>query len=414
MIKQLRRRFVLSITLSAFALLAVVVGSINFFNIVNIDRRTTELLDYICENDGVFHSSQEDFDPLDFINPLGGIIYYSETQYITRFFYVEFDENNEVCSINTQNIAAVDDETAIEYAKKALASGRTDGYGESNYKYKILRLGTYTRICFLDVSEALTYISSMIIISVVVSWIFFILLFVVILFASKRFIRPVEQNSLKQKQFIADAGHELKTPLAIISANTEVLEMTCGENDWTSSIRKQTGRMAGLVNNMLALAKMEERVDKKSFTSFSLSEIVENTADSFAVIAEQGGKKIKLSVWPGITLNGDEKSISELVTILVDNAVKYARVGTVVDIRLSRKNKSIIFETENFLINNEALDTERLFDRFYRADKSRSRETGGYGIGLSIAKAVAEKHKGSISAEIQDGKIVFTVILNNK
>lgn len=412
MIKQLRRRFILSITVSAFALLAVVVGLIDFFNIVSIDRRTTELLNYICENDGVFHSSEEEFDPLDFINPLGGIIYYRELQYVTRYFYVEFNENNEVCSVNTQNISAIDDETAVEYARKALASGKTDGYGESNYKYKILRLGTYTRICFLDVSEALTYISSTIIISIVVSWVSFALLFVVIVLMSKRFIRPVEQNSLRQKQFIADAGHELKTPLAIISANTEVLEMTCGENDWTSSIRKQTSRMTGLVNHMLALAKMEERVDKKNFSNFSLSEIVENTADSFAVIAEQGSKKIKLSVWPGITVNADEKSISELVTILIDNAVKYAREGTAVDIRLSRKNKAIVFETENFLINGEPLDTKRLFDRFYRADKSRSRETGGYGIGLSIAKAIVEKHKGSIFAETQDGKIIFTVILN--
>lgn len=412
MIKKLRRRFIISMTASAFALLVAVVSTINLVCIMNMDRRVTEILDYICDNGGVLYSDEEDYQPLDYINPLGGVIYYEEISYITRFFYTELSANGEVISVNTNNIAAVDDETAIKYAKDVLKSGKTDGYGEDMYKYTVRQLDSTYFVCFIDVNEEMTYIGSMVTISVSIASFFFLLLFFVIVLVSKHFIRPVEQNSLKQKQFIADAGHELKTPLAIISANTEVLEMTCGENDWTSSIRKQTGRMTDLVNQMLVLARMDERVDKKNFTKFSLSEIVENTADAFAIIAGQGNKKLRLSVWPGINVLGDEKSISELVTILVDNAVKYAPDSTQIDIRLSRKNKAVIFETENSLADGESIDTKQLFDRFYRADKSRSRETGGYGIGLSIAKAVTEKHKGSISAEVQNGKIIFTVILN--
>lgn len=412
MIKKLRRRFIISMTASAFALLVAVVSTINLVCIMNMDRRVTEILDYICDNGGVLYSDEEDYQPLDYINPLGGVVYYKEISYITRFFYTELSANGEVISVNTSNIAAVDDETAIEYAKDVLKSGKTDGYSEDMYKYTVRQLDSTYFVCFIDVNEELAYIGSMLTISFSIALFFFVLLFLIIVLVSKHFIRPVEQNSLKQKQFVADAGHELKTPLAIISANTEVLEMTCGENDWTSSIRKQTGRMTDLVNQMLVLARMDERVDKKNFIKFSLSEIVENTADAFAIIAGQGNKKLRLSVWPGINVLGDEKSISELVTILVDNAVKYAPDSTQIDIRLSRKNKAVIFETENSLADGESIDTKQLFDRFYRADKSRSRETGGYGIGLSIAKAVTEKHKGSISAEVQNGKIIFTVILN--
>ncbi len=405
MIKKLRRQFIVSITASAFALLMVVVCAINFVNIVSMDIRTTELLDHICENGGVFNMSETD-------ETLSPLINYEELSYITRFFYVEFSEDGQVVAVNTQNIAAVDDVTAVEYAKAALVSGKANGYSGEVYKYTVKQIGSGERVCFLDIHEELLYVGSMITISLSIALFFFILLTIVIVLVSKHFIRPVEENSLKQKQFIADAGHELKTPLAIISANTEVLEMTCGENDWTTSIRKQTGRMADLVNQMLVLARMEERIDKKNFRTVALNEIVENVADSFAILAEKDGKKIKLSVWPGIRVYCDEKSVSELINIFIDNAVKYSPPETQIDIRLKKKNKSVVFEVENTVIPGENVDTKRLFDRFYRADKSRSREAGSHGLGLSIAKAVAEKHRADISARTQNGKIIFTVIFN--
>ncbi|MBQ6930804.1 MAG: GHKL domain-containing protein [Clostridia bacterium] len=403
MIKKLRRQFIVSITASAFALLMVVVASINFVNIISIDKRMTDMLDHINENGGVFNTAESD-------GPISELINYEELSYITRFFYVEFSQDGRVTAVNTQNIAAVDDAAAVEYAKAALSSGKADGYGEEMYRYTVKEIGSGKRVCFLDVQEELMYIGSMITISITIALFFFLLLTVVVVLVSGYFIRPVEENSLKQKQFIADAGHELKTPLAIISANTEVLEMTCGENDWTLSIRKQTGRMADLVNQMLVLARMEERIDKKNFQTVALNEIVENAADAFAVLAQKDAKKIKLSVWPGTRVYCDEKSVSELVNILIDNAVKYSPPESQIDIRLNKKNKSVVFEVENSLIPGESVDTDRMFDRFYRADKSRSREAGSHGLGLSIAKAVAEKHKADISARTQKEKIIFTVI----
>lgn len=405
MIKKLRRQFIVSITASALALLMVVVCSINLVNIIIVDKRMNDMLDHISENGGVF--DDENFD-----TPLSELINHEELSYITRFFYVEFSQDGQVTGVNTQNISAVDDVTAVEYAKAAIATGKTDGYGEEMYRYTVKQIGSGKRVCFLDVHEELMYIGLMITVSISIALFFLLLLTVVVILVSGYFIRPVEENSLKQKQFIADAGHELKTPLAIISANTEVLEMTCGENDWTASIRKQTGRMADLVNQMLVLARMEERIDKKNFQTVSLSEIVENAADAFAILAQKDGKKIKLSVWPGIRVYCDEKSVTELVNILIDNSVKYSPADSQIDIRLKKKNKSVVFEVENSLIPGETVDTKRLFDRFYRADKSRSREAGSHGLGLSIAKAVAEKHRADISAHTQNEKIIFTVIFN--
>ena len=405
MIKKLRRQFIVSITASAFALLMVVVFSINTVSIIGLDKRATELLDHICENGELNNAN-------DYEGYFPGILHYEESSYTARFFFVDFSHGGEVEAVNTQNIAAIDDSAAAEYARAALASDKAYGYHEDMYKFTVKPISTGKRVCFIDIHEDLMYISSMIMISLSIALFFFLLLAVVIILVSKYFIRPVEENSLKQKQFIADAGHELKTPLAIISANTEVLEMTCGENDWTVSIRKQTGRMADLVNQMLVLARMEERIDKNNFRNVSLSEIVENAADSFAILAEKDGKKIKLSVWPGIRVYCDEKSVSELVNILIDNAVKYSPSHSQIDIRLKKRNKSVIFEVENTLIPGESVDTKRLFDRFYRADKSRSREAGSHGLGLSIAKAVAEKHKADIFADTQNDKIIFTVIFN--
>lgn len=414
MIRQLRHRFFFSITASAFVLIMIVVSSINLLNAFFIDKRTAYMLDYISENQGVFSQSGEQLNPLDYINPLSDPLLYKETSYITRFFIVELANDGSVLNINLKNIASVNDDDAVNYARKALATEKKIGYYKNLYKFKVTPLENSSRICFVDVNKEITYVGNMFTISMLISFFFFFIMSVLIALLSKHFIKPVELNSLKQKQFIADAGHELKTPLAIISANTEVIEMTNGKNEWTSSIRKQTGFMTELVNQMLTLAKLEERNDKSSFKQFSISEVVENTAKSFSIIAEKSNKKLHLSIWPTITYLGDERSIYELVTILIDNAINYSPENSDIEISLIKKGKNIIFSTENYLNDSSTLDTNRLFDRFYRSDKSRSRKTGGYGIGLSIAKAVVENHKGDISAEITDGKIIFTVTLTAK
>ncbi|MDD3174520.1 MAG: HAMP domain-containing sensor histidine kinase, partial [Herbinix sp.] len=215
-----------------------------------------------------------------------------------------------------------------------------------------------------------------------------------------------------QKLFITDAGHEIKTPLAIISANADVLELIGGESEWITSIRNQTVRLDKLVKNLLTLSKLEEDNKKVSFTEFDLSETVARTASPFTTVAETKSKKLFMDIAQGKRLVGDESSIEQLVSTLVDNALKYSDEEGTIKITLSSYKKGIKLEVYN---TTEEIDTEnldKLFDRFYRSDSSRSSETGGYGIGLSIAKSIVEAHHGKISVKSEDGRsICFTVLL---
>jgi signal transduction histidine kinase len=225
-------------------------------------------------------------------------------------------------------------------------------------------------------------------------------------------MKPFIESMEKQKQFITDAGHEIKTPLAIISANADVLELTGGESEWITSIRNQTNRLDKLVRNLLTLSKMEEGKIELVFTDFDISKAVLEITEPFKAIGEAQNKKFLMEIEPGIIFHGDQGSIHQLVSTLVDNAMKYSDEKGTIKITLSSSKKGIKLQVYNTVEELNIDNLDKLFDRFYRADSSRSRETGGYGIGLSIAKSIAEAHHGRISAKSEDGKsICFTVQL---
>ena len=262
----------------------------------------------------------------------------------------------------------------------------------------------------MDISDEIVSINLIIRVSVIIGLVAFALLFVIVLLISNKVVQPMVENTVRQKQFITDAGHELKTPLAIISANAEVLEMMHGENEWLTSIRNQTNRLSDLIKNLLVLSKAEETSQKDSFSEVAISDIISATVASFSTLSNRAGKRLYAEVQPTLTIWGNEKSIAELTNILLDNAVKYAPQGSKIELSLYQKGRQVILETSNYLVDSTVVDTERLFDRFYRSEKSRSRQTGGYGIGLSIAGAIVKAHKANISAATNDGKITFTVV----
>ena len=414
MIKKLRRSFVAAVMFSALGLVVVVVGAINLINVINMERTTTELLDYIAEHDGVITSPAEEYNAFDYLNPLSDVYFNEELSYKNRFFIVDYAADGSVGITNLEHISALNKEAAVAMADEAIASKRTGGYNSSFYKYKVVVSDSATKVYFLDINQQLASVGSMATISVLIALVSLGLLLVVVLLASGRVVMPVAESARRQKRFINDAGHELKTPLAIISANADVLELTCGKNEWIDSIHKQTKRMSLLVEHLLLLDKMDEKPSKKSFAEFSLSEAVKSTAESFVVVASRDGKSIETDIEQGHTFNGNCRVIEELVSVLVDNAVKYAPEESVIKIRLFKSGKTLIIETENGLLPGTPPDTKRIFDRFYRSDRSRSRETGGYGIGLSVAKAAVEMHKGTIEAKTEDSKIIFTVNFNIK
>lgn len=230
---------------------------------------------------------------------------------------------------------------------------------------------------------------------------------------NRKAIRPVIESMEKQKQFITDAGHELKTPIAIISANTEVIEMCSGESEWTESIHHQTERLTSLVTQLLTLAKMDEGGGQLELKEWNASETIIEAVQSFEAPAVTKQITLQTDIAKELRMEGDAARIHQLVSLLVDNAVKYTPEGGKIHIFWRKNGKKAEFSVQNTCDTLPEGDLNRLFDRFYRADVSRARESGGYGIGLSVAAAIVKAHKGKITAEwTRDGiyfKAVFPV-----
>ena len=223
---------------------------------------------------------------------------------------------------------------------------------------------------------------------------------ILLLLLSKRIVRPVAESYETQKQFITDAGHELKTPLTIIGADADLAEMECGENQWIQDIRRQTQRLTELTQDLIYLSRMEEEGLSLQSIDFPLSDVAEEMAHSFLPLAQNQGKRLEIAVQPMLSFRGDEKSIRQLCSILLDNALKYSPQEGELLFRLEKQGKNILLSVSN--TTSQPIKKEELchlFDRFYRTDPSRNSQTGGYGLGLSIARSIVTAHKGKIRAE---------------
>ena len=377
-----------------------------------------------------------------------------ESQFDTRYFTVTINSKGEVENIDTSKIASVSSENAAGYAKKLWESGKK-GDGKSGFaescKYLTVDEEGSTMYIFLSCQRELSTIKTYILASVGISVFGLVVVFVMIFFFSGRILKPVSESYEKQKRFITDASHEIKTPLTIIDANTEVIEMMEGENEWTSSTRKQIARLTSLTEKLVFLSRMDEEATKLEMLEFSLSDAILDTAEPFKAVAGTKGKKLTIDVIDGILYTGDEKTIRQLVSILLDNAIKYSGCssvscenGNINKKNLNKTNLNETIQTQNNCVTagdmapeieltmrpsgknriitvwNTVDDTanikkgrqDMLFERFYRTDASRNSKTGGFGIGLSAAYAIVKAHKGKITAESKDGQsIKFTIVL---
>lgn len=378
-----------------------------------------------------------------------------ESQFDTRYFTVTINSKGEVENIDTSKIASVSSENAAGYAKKLWKSGKKgdgkSGFAE-NCKYLTVDEDGSTMYIFLSCQRELSTIKTYILASVGISVFGLVVVFVMIFFFSGRILKPVSESYEKQKRFITDASHEIKTPLTIIDANTEVIEMMEGENEWTSSTRKQIARLTSLTEKLVFLSRMDEEATKLEMLEFSLSDAILDTAEPFKAVAQTKGKKLTIDVTDGILYTGDEKTIRQLVSILLDNAIKYSGCSSVscengninkknlnktnlnettqtqnncvtttgdsapeieLTMRPSGKNRIItVWNTVDDTANIKKGRQDMLFERFYRTDASRNSKTGGFGIGLSAAYAIVKAHKGKITAESKDGRsIKFTIVL---
>lgn len=387
----------------------ILLGSINAVDFYQTDRKLNGAIKFLSENQGEFpkfnkgilmHSEQK-----------FGFEMNAETQFQTRYFVVKVNKDGSIKETDTSHIAAVTSDDAAGYAKIVLGSGKKSGYS-GIYKYAVVDEAYGYMLIFIDCRMQIQAVTSFLLTSCTVALVTLLLVFILVSVLSKKAINPIIESMEKQKQFITDAGHEIKTPLAIISANADVLELTSGKNEWITSIRNQTDRLDKLVKNLLVLSKMNEDSIKLVFSDFDLSNIVFETASPFEVIAEKQDKRFIMDIQPGLKSHGDEGSIRQLISTLVDNAIKYSDAKGTIKISLSSRKKGAKIEVYNTIDNIDKENIDKLFDRFYRTDSSRSRETGGYGIGLSIAKSIVEAHHGKISARSDDGKsICFTALI---
>ena len=400
---KLRKKFIyFSVGIIAIVLLSIM-AFVNVTNFYNLKRSSDELLKTLVENNGVMPSFKLNDNSKE-----------EKTVYLknfsNRFFTVKTDNKKNVITVNTDDVFFTSASEAVEYAKDVLSSGKSRGY-YGGFKYVVENTENGKLIAFVDVVKDFDVFYSNLGNSVVIS--FFVLGFVTFFsfVLSKKAVAPMVQAYEKQNAFITDASHELKTPLAIINTSADVLEMESGESKWTGNIHKQVNRLNGLIGNLISLTKLEESDDLDRL-EFSLSDTLDDCVMDVKDYALSLDKNIVTDIEKDISFKGDEKLIRQVIGILLDNAIKYAREKSDINVKLTKQNKKIIFTVENEADNLEIKNYNILFERFYRADSSRNSKTGGYGIGLSIAQSIVLKHKGKISADSFDGeRIVFTVKL---
>lgn len=405
MIKKLRIKLIAASMLSLFLVLFVIGGVVGVLNYQKIVNDADRILGVLEENEGTFpkmfpgNKKEDHFG----MSP--------EIPYESRYFSVLLDINGEIILTDTSKTVSVDTKKAKEYADEVMKKGKEKGFLET-YRYRQCYYNSEVRIIFLDCRRQLDDFQNFLFTTVGVSSIGFLSVFVLIVYLSARIVKPFSDNYEKQKRFITDAGHELRTPLTIIEADTEVLEMDFGENEWLQDIRGQTKRLADLTNTLVVLSRMEEDQNKGMKVEFPLSDIVEEVCHAFQAPAKIQGISLISAVAPMLSIKGDEKAIRGLITILLDNAVKYTNKKGRISVTLEKKKNRIylsVFNTTEYISKDQI---SHLFDRFYRTDASRNSQTGGYGLGLSIAAVTVDSHKGKIIAETEDEKSLrITVIL---
>ncbi len=412
MIYRLQKRFILISTVAVLSVVALVFGVILVLNISSMNRNMDMLADQVSEGGGRFPGSFGEpphFDKMPPRNEPNFEFITPETPFSTRHFTVFFDKDGEVAETFTESIYAIDDDTAIEYAEKAIEDGDERGW-ISSYRYKIFATDFGMGVVFVDGSMSRTVLMQSTTIAGVVLLACAALVLILIFLLSKKAVKPIAESYEKQKQFVTDANHELKTPLTLILANVDIAEAELGENEWLADIRAEGHRMTELVNQLVALSRMDEDGHKMNVTEVSFGELVADTVSEFEPLAKERGKVLGASVDKEITYLGDEALLSRLVGILMDNAIKYCDQGGEISVTL-RRGRRVVLTVENTYAAVGELELNRLFDRFYRSDKART-FTGGYGVGLSMAKAIVENHKGEITAYKKDRThIGFKVVL---
>lgn len=330
-------------------------------------------------------------------------------------FYLVTNTTGNLSAVCSGNLPTqISNEEAVALVNDVLEQHQNSGSipSQKSYQYTVVSYHDFQIILFQQDQNGQKTLHQILWISMLSGFLMTLILIVVIILLSKHMVKPLSDSFIQQKQFISNAGHELKTPVTVISATTDLLERKHGTDRLYDTIKAQIEKMSRLITELLELTKFSEKSkDPVDFHLFSISETVETTLLYFESRAFESEHPLHLEIAENLTMYGDALKMERLVGILIDNALKYADAKTEIQFCLSESNHKIYLSCSNLCSDLTQEQMTHLFDRFYRAEESHSHQKEGFGLGLSIAQAIAEQHKGEISASLQENKITFTVKL---
>ena len=417
MFKKTRARIIVSIMGSLLFLFTVTLSVIMFASSHEIRQQNTEMLEryvelfYLEKEPGSPGDEPPDPPPDNREDPArepqqGRRPLDQEPGYqLSTFYYVAFGEDETVLAIDNGEKEVYSEEELVGMAGEILSEGKASGRTD-HLTYIVSSRPGYTLVAFMDNTVSESSLSTLLRNMLIVGGMAMVVLFFISLILSKRIVRPLEENDRQQRQFISDASHELKTPVAVIGTNAELLSREIGENEWLANIVYENERMGGLITQLLDLSRAENA--EVPMEQLDFSRIVAGEVLAFETLAFDQGKTIRSSLEEGIQMTGNQTQLTQIVSVLLDNAIRHS-TGDEIEISLKHQGHNAVLTVVNESEEIPPDQLEHLFDRFYRVDEARNSDDRHYGLGLSIAKAAAEKHGGSIGVSCHDGKVQFTV-----
>lgn len=404
MIKKLKIRFVTTIMIILSLVFILIICAINYFNYQSNERQSFDLLTALAESDGIVPKDSPAMPGSSRTPPPNAFE-------MEKTFSVKLDNNATLFAVNGSTELSLLSEVMTSLVKNVLESGEKSG-SVDGYRYLVAQKPYGEIMVFVDQRISNSMTERLMMTSLIIGGISLLVLFFISLLLANLMVTPVEEAFEKQKRFISDASHELKTPLTVISANADVLEGDIGQNKYLSYIQSEASRMNSLVNNLLVLAKLDGRTNKIIFREFDLSHAVLSIALTFESTAFEENKKYELNIDAGLKYMGESEKIKQVIAILIDNAIKHTDDEGLVEVALKKSGDKIHIEVFNEGQGIPENEQAKIFERFYRCDESRSKETGGYGLGLAIAKSIIDEHHGKIKVESDVGKWAkFIVVL---
>ena len=416
MIRHFRKQFIAFSTWALLLVIVTIVGSISSITYFRAHQEVNSVLRILSDNEGEMPARMIPNQPQLFSQPH----FTRESLYQYRYFSATLNRQNKRMTIQDDHILSVSPGEIQKLTQRVLKRQRTQGrvfYKQTVYAYRVKNNGEKSNVVFLDESLMLTKAREVTYLGIFLGTISLLLYTVVLVLFSNSAIRPIIQAEKRQKEFITNAGHELKTPLSVISANTEMQELLNGENDLTKSTKEQVGRLTKLINYFVSLARLQEQ-PQMILSVIDASQITNQVADNFKNVILQDGKHFKKSVTSGLAVRANEHYFYELVSILLDNANKYCdpHGDVFLNLKLGKRKKNVILSVTNSFVDGKDVDYNRFFERFYREDKARtvSKKKSGYGIGLSMAQSIVKSFGGQIKASYSNGKISFIVTIKRQ